>query len=528
MLHRDVLSKLIAIVLGFVVPAIGQGVDTSYVTADAVVALVGHPRRLLASPEMEIAPKEVISAAGMKYLGIDPLEVEQLLVISMPPAGDNPPLGIVVRFARPYDRNAILQRFRPAETASVAGKEYHRSAGPLPLGLYLPDERTVVTGFEETVREMLAVTKVDTLLTRQLRAADASHDVLAILAIEPVRQPLRQALAQINVPPPLADFKTLPDHLTVAELRLGLSNKLRAEAILHCVNDRSATEVDRLLNRALELGRMVLLNSVARQQASDDPVEQASARYLQRMADRTLNPLRPARDGSRLTMKFESDLSYATTGVTVALLLPAVQAAREAARRTQSTNNLKQIALGMHNYHDIHGHFPARASFDAKDKPLLSWRVHILPFLEQQALYEQFHLDEPWDSLHNIALADKMPAIYRNPNRGEDNKTNYLVPVGQGTIFEQREEMSLRQIQDGTSKTILAVEANEDQAVIWTRPDDLTYQADRPLAGLGALRPGGFNVALADGAVRFINKEIDLTILKGLFTASGQEVIPRF
>jgi hypothetical protein len=414
------------------------------------------------------------------------------------------------------------------ETASAAGKEYHLSAGQLPLGLYLADERTVVAGFEGTVREMLEATGVDTLLTRQLRAADASHDVLAILAIEPVRQPLRQALSQLNVPPPLADFKTLPDHLTVAELRLGLSNKLRAEAILHCVDDRSATQVDQLLNRAIEMTRMLVVGSVARQQASDDPVEQATARYLERMADRTLNPLRPAREGSLVTMKFESDLSHATTGVAVALLLPAVQAAREAARRTQSTNNLKQIALAMHNYHDIHGHFPARASFDANDKPLLSWRVHILPFVEQQALYEQFHLDEPWDSPHNIKLADQMPAVYRNPNRGEDSKTNYLVPVGQGTIFEHREGMSLRQIKDGSSNTILAVEANDDQAVIWTRPEDLTYQADRPLAGLGALRPGGFNVVLADGAVRFVNKSIDPTILKALFTASGEEVVPRF
>ena len=69
----------------------------------------------------------------------------------------------------------------------------------------------------------------------------------------------------------------------------------------------------------------------------------------------------------------------------------------------------------MHNYHDTYGTFPPAATTDGADKPLLSWRVAILPFLEQQPLYEQFHLDEPWDSPHNKTLIEQMPQVYAIP-----------------------------------------------------------------------------------------------------------------
>jgi len=102
--------------------------------------------------------------------------------------------------------------------------------------------------------------------------------------------------------------------------------------------------------------------------------------------------------------------------IAVALLLPAVQAARESARRMQGSNNLKQQLLAMHNFHDTHNGFPAAYSTNKDGKPLLSWRVHILPYIEQQPLYNEFKLDEPWDSEHNKKLIAKMPQVFRSPN----------------------------------------------------------------------------------------------------------------
>src|SRR3712207_2423045 len=91
----------------------------------------------------------------------------------------------------------------------------------------------------------------------------------------------------------------------------------------------------------------------------------------------------------------------------------------------------------MHNYHDAHGHLPAVANFDPRGRPLLSWRVHLLPFLNEEKLYKEFHLDEPWDSEHNKKLIPRMPRVYQGPNRGLNaaGKTIYLAPVGEAAAF---------------------------------------------------------------------------------------------
>ena len=89
--------------------------------------------------------------------------------------------------------------------------------------------------------------------------------------------------------------------------------------------------------------------------------------------------------------------------------------------------NLHQIGLALHTYHDVHGSFPAQANYDSQGKPLLSWRVHILPYLGEETLYKEFHLQESWDSEHNRSLLARMPAFYRCPSlpRSLKNKTTY-------------------------------------------------------------------------------------------------------
>jgi prepilin-type processing-associated H-X9-DG protein len=201
------------------------------------------------------------------------------------------------------------------------------------------------------------------------------------------------------------------------------------------------------------------------------------------------------------------------------LMLPAVSSARQAGRRAQSMNNLKQIALAMHNYASVYRHFPPAYIADKKTgKPLLSWRVAILPYIEEDALYKQIHLDEPWDSEHNKKFADMLIAVYRSPaSTAKPGMTNYLTVRGKDTAFPGKEGMRLEDITDGTSHTIMAVEANDAKAVPWTKPDDLQYDEKSPAAGLGGLFPGGFNAAFCDGSVRFISNTIDAETLRRLF-----------
>src|SRR5690606_26181785 len=128
-------------------------------------------------------------------------------------------------------------------------------------------------------------------------------------------------------------------------------------------------------------------------------------------------------------------------------------------------------------------------------KPLLSWRVHLLPFLEEQELYEQFHLDEPWDSTHNKQLISKMPSVFLCPSSGlkpQNGKTTYLAPVGEGLLFDGTDEGTrFRTITDGTSNTVAILDMGDDRAVVWTQPADWEYDQD-PLAGIGGHHAGIF------------------------------------
>jgi hypothetical protein len=217
--------------------------------------------------------------------------------------------------------------------------------------------------------------------------------------------------------------------------------------------------------------------------------------------------------------------SPATIGVLVALLLPAVQQAREAARRNQAMNQLKQIGLAMQNHHDVFKKFPAAAICDADGKPLLSWRVKILPYIDEAALYNEFHLDEPWDSEHNKPLLDRMPEVYKDPRLGDlGNKTVYLVPTGDAVMFFNKVGANMKTVTDGTSKTILVVEAAPENAVLWTKPDDLKIDPEKPAAGI-ATNGGVFLVAAVDGSIHVVSSLIDAETLWALFTRAGREPV---
>lgn len=178
---------------------------------------------------------------------------------------------------------------------------------------------------------------------------------------------------------------------------------------------------------------------------------------------------------------------------------------------------MMQFGLAMHNYLDEHKSFPPQAITDKSGRPLLSWRVALLPYMEATALYEEFHLDEPWDSPHNIKLVSRMPSYYQSLAGERGTKTNYLLPVGKGALYTGTGAVSLKQLPDGTSKTFLIVEADNDQAVTWSEPKDLAYDPANPMRGLGKLWGSSFNVLLADGSVRYFSTNTDPRELRAGF-----------
>jgi prepilin-type processing-associated H-X9-DG protein len=221
-------------------------------------------------------------------------------------------------------------------------------------------------------------------------------------------------------------------------------------------------------------------------------------------------------------------LASSSLMVIFGIIGPAVRASH----RAQCVEHLKRIGLAMHEYHEVEGHFPAPALADRDGKPLLSWRVAILPQLGYQSLYARFHLDERWDSPHNRALLREMPKEFACPGGPgpRSGRTGYLVVVGPkhqvgsvNTPFEPTRGSDISEIFDGTSNTVLVFET--DTRVPWTKPEDLRWTPGGPLPQLASPHEGGANSLFADGSVRFLKSSIESTSLLAILTKNGGEVV---
>jgi hypothetical protein len=230
---------------------------------------------------------------------------------------------------------------------------------------------------------------------------------------------------------------------------------------------------------------------------------------------------------SQLKTEVHADRLALTADAEVAasLMDAVLQPVRDAAAQTQCTNNEKQIALAIHNYISStrpKAMFPPAYTTSKDGKPLLSWRVLILPYLEQEALYKQFHLDEPWDSPHNRPLIARMPEVFETPDSpSRPGTTRIRGFAGPGAMFEVRRRVQIADVTDGASNTIMIATGRD--AVPWTKPDELDVAPGQPVPALDLDDDKGALVGIADGSVRTI--PASPVLLSKLITRAGGEVI---
>ena len=212
-------------------------------------------------------------------------------------------------------------------------------------------------------------------------------------------------------------------------------------------------------------------------------------------------------------------------GLLIALLLPNVRMAGEAARRAQCNNNLKQIAIALMNYESDYHSLPPAYSVDAEGKPLHSWRTLILAYLEQRPLYEKIDLSKPWDDPANKAAYDTKVSTYECPSAaGPARHTTYLAVVGPTSCLRAAEPRLLAEITDDHDLTVMVMEVDAEHAVHWMSPTDASERLILSFAEARRLsHPGGAQAAFVSGQIRFVSKDIKPATLRAVISVAGED-----
>ncbi len=492
---------------------------------ETVASITLRPKQLAAGERMQLAPLEVVTAAGLEYVGIDPLQIERAdLLVGFPgPAG--PQGGLVVQLAQAFDIQNINAQLLDGQGLQRDGDLEFLSDPSGELIIHQLDPQTVVVGTKIFAKQMLVQRRQPGQIASLIGQVKTEQDILAIVSVSTL-QPL--VIGMLDRP-----LRELPDSMqqditaiiqatSFAALGLNLASEERVQLVLSGGGIQQTDVIEQRLASLLKFAKETFVTEFKQQ--FDDPSQTATATrsYIDRVSGVLATKLTPVRKGDALVLDIDEIQNASVIGTLTGLLLPAVQSARQAARRMQSSNNLKQIALAFHNFESAYGALPAAAGVDDNEKPMLSWRVAILPFIEEADLYNKFHLDEPWDSEHNLTLLEEMPKVYRHPKRAtKPGYTIYQAVVSDKSLLRLTEPTSFQDITDGTSNTILAVETNEAIAVPWTAPQDFSVDEQNP--GKNLFTDGITQAALGDGSVHTIADSVTSEILNALFTRAGGE-----
>ena len=447
-------------------------------------------------------------------LGSAPSQVERLTLI-LPGERLNEEPVLLVTTLKPYDPGKVLAVVAGGKEEKLKGRAVHVSANGR-MALVPISKRSYLVGLAADVRKFLARQdgKKEGPLGPALTLAAGKH--LAVIGINGPRLAELMDRSREKLPPVLRPLLPLLKARPLA-ISGDIGEDLRLGASLTFANEEDA----RAGEKALREGR-----TLARQFAAE-AAKTASAQEKQLIfgpVESGLKEARIDRKGATLRARSVIRINPAILGGT---LLGGIAGAQGATTRNASMNNLKLLGLAFHNYHDQHKRFPPPAIYGKDGKPLLSWRVGILPYLgdEEDKLYKQFKLDEPWDSEHNKKLLVKIPAVYAPTRRkmAGPGETFYQGFIGKSAFFEKKEGHTVGDIPDGLSKTIAVVEAAK--AVPWTKPEDIPFDPSKPVPQLGGLFKEGFHALFADGHVTFFSRGVKLEDLKPNITRNARDRI---
>ncbi len=519
-----------------------MGAAARYVSADVVAvgavdltkvdfpAILAEAERWGLGPQQHAAALEKAEAVQASFAELVKLGAKQAVaLLRMSDLGSGGPSWVIEVDGDPQ---RVVEWLRPrladARTKRLGG-DFSKT---LPQQLEVVDNRILGAPTLEQLAKLKASAAGEPSAETQatlnvLAAADAGF---VALGDADSRRVLREMFPTLPAPFSEINGQLLADGVKWA----GFLVKLPPDSTLSFTVEAAEPTAAATLEQATTKGLELLKGLCMVEMVSGPPDHKARAAALLPLVPL----LKPTVEGARLSLTLGDDQAEVDAART--MLAPAVDSAREAANRTKRMNNFKNIALAMFNYEAQHKSFPAAATYDRTGKPLLSWRVQLLPYLDRpdrpelQKLYDEFRHDEPWDSEHNRKLVERMPEIYADPDSAVQRAigaghTTTVVPSGAGTVFDRREGTKLSEISDGTAMTILTVEAIPTRAVIWTKPEDWEVDFADPLAAVKRSnelpRRGNFVVGMCDGSVRTFRSDVDPKDFASQLTRAADDAV---
>lgn len=504
-------------------------------------------------------------AGGFVPKGPPPAGGEFLPGVELPFDTPNDVFGnavVILAFTEKFDPSRVRTSVMPtAQGKKLEGRDYWVDAGQN-LAAYFPNDRQLVLGPIAGIEQLLGKLSRDGNrpegpLRKSLElAAEGGRHVVGALNIKSLgvldpslfenppedMKPIVNDLRALAKAEALAVGLAFRDDGSKFDIRATYKTDKEAEEAVVAIRSVAAYARTKLNEAPFkkELNQMLRGNPG---EPKPRPIKDlpkavlalAGTGVLQILDDYLANP--PVKqDGVELVATFDmptlGGMYLGGAAVAAGLMLPAVQKVRDAAANMSGQNNLKQIGLALHSYHDITGRFPAAGIANpGKDlKPGagtgLSWRVHLLPYLEHDQLYRQFNLDEPWDGPTNKRLIDQMPKVYVSPQAmAPPGQTFYKAFVGNGAAFDRDRGATFASFRDGLSNTIMVVEGGSP--VIWTKPEDIEFTGNIAPMSLTLAGNPRINVLLGDGLVRNIDlNRINPVLLRAAITRAGGEDLP--
>ena len=444
---------------------------------------------------------------------------------------------ITIAFNKPYNRAMIAAQAKkelddvlPSSYGGTDYPEYKydgkivtiRASSYTMYTLDLSDPKTIVysTGMYNLATPVKPAKK-DGPLSKMVALA-RNDDSIVTIGMDMGRRPIffQDAYLPEESKPFLPLF-----HCEIAWLNAKLSdNSISVESRFRAENPRKANEVE----RSLGMLRLLMINNIKEMrnefQKDKELAQSGVVAVLESLLPR-LSATTIRIEGREVVLNGSFPTSINLQALAPLLLPNDNSHARMEMRDSPLVFNLKQICLSMHTFSDYTGSLPTAATYNKRGKKLLSWRVQVLPYINEKKLYEKFHHDEPWDSEHNLKVMKEnpMPGVYTLTGKAKpgETETHIQAIVGKETAINPIVGQKLEEIQDGSSNTIVMGVAAK--AVPWTKPADIEVDGKPNIKGLLRFENGVTQFGFGDGSVRSVKESVDPAALKAATTRNGGE-----